>query len=134
VSRSYADDLVAEARRDVGRGSLASPRITARNANPSCGDEIEMDIDHDGVRISAIAHRTRGCAFTHASASLIARFVPDMTLVEARQLATDLQRDVPRDVPLPSVFAALATVRMYPARKRCALLPWEALAAALLEV
>jgi nitrogen fixation NifU-like protein len=131
VTAGYTDELLAEVRRERGRGSLASPRLTARNANPSCGDEIEIDIDHDGARILQIAHRTTGCAFTRASASLLARFVPDMTLAEARELATRMRTDLSGTGSLPSVFAALASVRMYPARTRCALLPWDALETAL---
>jgi nitrogen fixation NifU-like protein len=134
VSGLYADELIAEARRDHGRGSLASPRITVRSTNPSCGDEIDLDVDHDGARISVIAHRTRGCAFTRASASLISRFVPDMTFDEARELVAKIRKDLPGTAELPGVFAALVTVRMYPARLRCALLPWDALATALDEV
>jgi nitrogen fixation NifU-like protein len=131
VTAGYTDELLAEARSERGRGKLASPRATARNSNPSCGDEIELDIDHDGTHVLRIAHRTIGCAFTRASASLLARFVPDMTLAEARDLAARLRQDLPGTAPMPSVFAALVSVRMYPARTRCALLPWDALLTAL---
>jgi nitrogen fixation protein NifU and related proteins len=133
VTVDYAVDLVAEARRDAGHGRLASPRSTGRSANPSCGDDIEMDIDHDDERVVQIAHRTRGCVFTRASASLIARFIPGMTLSEARHVATSIRRDLAGTGELPGVFASLGSVRTYPARTRCALLPWDALLSALSE-
>lgn len=130
----YPDDLVAEARSPRGEGALASPRRTARAANPLCGDEIDLDVDHDGARVIEVAHRTRGCAFTRASASLLARSVPGLSLAQAGGLATALRRDLAGSAPLPPELAALASVRTYPARMRCALLPWEALRSALDDV
>jgi len=134
VTASYADDLVAEARRPRGDGALASPRRTARATNPVCGDEIDLDVDHDGARVSGVAHRARGCVFTRASASLLARSVPGLSLAQARDLATTMRRDLAGSAALPPDLAPLAAVRIYPARIRCALLPWEALWAALDEV
>lgn len=131
MTAGYAEDLVAEARRPHGEGSLASPRRTARATNPICGDEIELDVDHDGDRLSDVAHRTRGCTFTRASASLLARSVPGLSLTAARDLAATLRRDLGGSAELPARLASLAAVRIYPARLRCALLPWDALGAAL---
>lgn len=133
MTTAYADDLVAECRRNYGSGSLARPRTTVRGANPLCGDEIELDIDHDGERIVAIAHRTKGCAFTRGSASLLARCVTGMSVNGARELAATLRRDLVGSAVLPTELAALVSVRVYPARTRCALLPFEALASALAE-
>lgn len=127
----YPDEIVAEARAPRGEGALASPRRTARAANPVCGDEIELDVDDDGDRLTAVAHRSRGCAFTRASASLLARAVPGLGRVEALALGERLRRDLAGRAPLPADLAMLAAVRMYPARVRCALLPWDALRSAL---
>lgn len=134
LTTAYAPDLVAEARRDHGHGSLAAPRVTVRNANLSCGDEVELDLDHDGERIAGVAQRTRGCAFTRGSASLLAQLLPSLSLAEARELVAALRRDLAGPAPLPPGLAALAEVRMYPARRRCALLPWDALATAIDQV
>jgi nitrogen fixation NifU-like protein len=133
VTSEYADDLLAEARRDHGHGTLASPRLVARSANPLCGDEIELDVDHDGTTITAVAQRARGCSFTRASASLLARTVTGLTVAHAQDIVTTLRRDLAGTGSLPADFAALAAVRMYPARTRCALLPFEALGSALEE-
>lgn len=131
MSAPYPVDLVAEARRPAGAGALASPDRTARADNPLCGDEVELDVDdHAGV-IAVVAHRTRGCAFTVASASILARSVPGLTTSEALGRADVLRRGLAGSSALPDELAALAAVRMYPARVKCALLPWEALRAAL---
>jgi len=134
VTAAYADELVAEARHPRGEGTLASPTRTARAANPVCGDEIDLDVADDGARVLAVAHRTRGCAFTRASASLLVRSVLGLSIGQARDLTAALRRDLAGSAPLPRELTALASVRMYPARVRCALLPWDALRAALDEV
>lgn len=131
---SYAPDLVATARVAFGHGALASPTHTARADNPRCGDDIELDVADDGAQVRAVAHRTRGCTFTLASASILAQTVPTMSVAAARALAFELRRDLAGTAPLPQSVAMLAGVRIYPARVRCALLPWEALLRALAEV
>lgn len=127
----YTDELLREAVLPAGAGTLTSPRRRADVSNPICGDEIALDLDDDGVRVVEIAHRTRGCVFTKASASLLARSVPGLTLADALDLATTVRRDLAGEAPLPAELAALASVRIYPARVRCALLPWDALRSAL---
>lgn len=127
----YSDDLLREAVRPTGAGALVAPRRRGQAANPTCGDEIDLDIDDDGERIGQVAYRTRGCVFTKASASLLARSVPGMTLADAIDLAATVRRDLAGYAPLPAELAALASVRIYPARIRCALLPWDALRSAL---
>lgn len=131
MSAGYADDLVAEARRAHGEGTLPSPRHTAHCANPVCGDEIDLDLHDEDGRIVNVAHRTRGCVFTRASASLLARAVEGRPVSVALELADVLQRELAGRRALPGELAALESVRVYPARLRCALLPWDALRIAL---
>lgn len=126
----YADELVAEAKRAHGQGALPSAQRTAHLANAVCGDEVDIDVVDDGSRIVDVGQRTRGCVFTRASASILARTTAGLTLAEARDLATVVQRDLAR-TDLPGELAMLGAVRLYPARRRCALLPWDALRLAL---
>jgi len=130
---TYAPDLVDVARVAFGHGTLIAPDRTAHAENPLCGDEIDLDVElaDGGARISSVVHRTRGCTFTLASASLLAQATRGRTIDEARALAYSLQRDLRTSAALPSGLELLAGVRIYPARLRCALLPWDALLAAL---
>ena len=128
---TYAPDLVATARVAFGHGTLVSPTRSAYAENPLCGDEIELDLRDDGAQVQAVAHRARGCTFMIASASLLAQTAPALSLADARELALELRRGLSGAKALPPSVAMLAAVRMYPARVRCALLPWEALLHAL---
>lgn len=131
TAAAYGPDLIATARRAFGHGALPAPCRTSHVDNPLCGDDVEIDIAEDGERITALAHRTRGCTFTLASASILAQTIPNMPMAEARALAVALRRDLAGMKALPESVALLSVVRMYPARTRCALLPWEALLSAL---
>jgi len=127
----YAPDLVDTARVAFGHGTLTAPHRTERAENPLCGDEIELDIADDHERVTGLAHRTTGCTFTLASASLLAQAVRGRTIIQARELAETVRRTLPTQAALPVEVEMLTAVRMYPARIRCALLPWDALLRAL---
>jgi nitrogen fixation NifU-like protein len=74
-----------------------------------------------------------GCSIAVAAASILAELMRERAADEAPRLAGTLAsivegRDVPEADARLRAFAPLARL---PARQRCALLPWEALAAAL---
>lgn len=130
MTAGYADDLLRAAARQCD-GRIDAPRRYAAADNPLCGDAVEVDADDDGTRVIALAQRVRGCVFTRGSAVVLEGAVSGMAIADAAGLAAALRRDLAGDVELPPAVAALAAVRIYPARVRCALLPWEALARAL---
>lgn len=131
LTAGYGPDLIAAARSAFGHGMLPAPTRTARVANPLCGDDVELDLEDDGEQLTAVAHRTRGCSFTLASAALLAQTVRGRTMDDARRLARDLRDALATGAPPPGELALLDGVRPYPARLRCALLPWDALLTAL---
>ena len=75
-----------------------------------------------------------GCAIAMASASLMTESVKGKTVAEADALFERVQRLItaPADAPVEDLGAlsALAGVRRFPVRVKCATLPWQALRAA----
>jgi len=126
-------DLVDVARVAFGHGTLVAPDRSAHAENPLCGDELDLDLDlaEGGTQVTTLVHRTRGCTFTLASASLLTQTVRGRTVDEARAIARALERDLGTSASLPPGLELLGAVRIYPARLRCALLPWAALLDAL---
>lgn len=123
---TYTPELIARAR---ARGAtVADPTITGIAANRLCGDETEMRAVVRGGLIEAAEQRTRGCAITSASASLAAERIVGGSIADALALASTFEQALadPK-LSLPAGFEDLAPVRLLPARRSCALLPWAAL-------
>jgi nitrogen fixation NifU-like protein len=106
----------------------------AEGYNPLCGDRLTVFLRvHDGV-IEDAAFQGFGCAIAKASASLMTESVKGKTVLEAERLFERFQNmitapDEVSDVDL-GVLSALAGVRRFPVRVKCATLPWETLRAA----
>lgn len=85
--------------------------------------------------VGEVCFEGKGCAISTASASLMTEAVKGKTPAEIAHLhelihhtLTDTQAPVPAEL---GKLAALAGVREYPARVKCASLCWHTLAAAL---
>ena len=114
-------------------GRLDNPTVANRGHNPLCGDEIELsvDIDAEEERIRDIAFTGRGCSISQASASMMTEAVKGMKLAEAeaavQQFAQRMANREPPPADLEEELDALQGVKKYPARVKCAPLPWTTL-------
>ena len=107
----------------------------AEGYNPLCGDRLKVYVTVADDRIADVAFEGNGCAISKASASLMTEALKGRTLDEARALFDTFQGMVtsPLGSELPAVgkLAALAGVREFPARVKCASLAWHTMHAAL---
>jgi nitrogen fixation NifU-like protein len=107
---------------------------SAERYNPMCGDRITVYLLVDGDAIRDAAFRASGCAIVKACASLMTESLKGRTLVEATALGDRFHRLVSAPPGAATedlgVLTALVGVRQFPTRIKCALLPWQALAAA----
>lgn len=116
---------------------LTHPTSRAEGANPLCGDQIRLEVELDGDRIADIGFQGSGCAISQASASLLTGAVLGKTKAEAEALFQEVHTmltsapGVPVNPARLGKLAALAGVRQFPVRVKCASLPWHTLRAAL---
>ncbi len=112
-------------------GHLEHPTHQAQGTNPSCGDKIAVELELDGEKIRNVAFSGQACAICMASSSMMTEAIKGRDV----QLAKDLQAHFravltgevdPDDVEIGKLIA-LAAVRRYPSRIKCALLGWHAL-------
>lgn len=127
----YDPALLERAKHPVGSGRLDAADRRARAENALCGDEIDVDVSLVDGTIASLAHRTRGCALTIASASLLAETAPGSRVQDAFMRAEALRRWLAGEGTLPPGLEPLEVTRMFPARAACVLLPWTALRRAL---
>ena len=85
--------------------------------------------------MSDVAFQGQGCAISRASASMMTGKTRGKTEGEARGLSVRVREMLlgPESEPLGELgdLAALSGLRKFPARIKCAMLPWHALEAAL---
>jgi NifU-like protein involved in Fe-S cluster formation len=101
--------------------------------NPACGDKVTMDVALADGRIEAIAHDTRACVLTQASAAILGSGATGMNREEVALLHTAVSRMLAGggrpDAPFET-YALFDGVADHAARHRCVLLPIEAALAA----
>jgi NifU-like protein involved in Fe-S cluster formation len=129
----YRKELLRLAADATGAGRLAHPCVTGRAFNPTCGDRVTVDIVIEGARIAGIAHDTRACVLTQASAAILGGDLTGMTRGEVESLrasvAAMLEGAEAPGAPFDS-FASFDGVAGHKSRHRCVLLPFEAVLAA----
>ena len=118
------------------RGRIGDPSHTAEGNNPLCGDRITVFLKVEDGIIRDIGFEGSGCAISTASASLMTAAVIGKTTDDAARLfesfhAMVVDPEAPADPARLGKLAAFAGVRGFPARVKCANLPWHTLHAAL---
>ncbi len=106
----------------------------AEGLNPLCGDRLTVYVQVENGTILDVGFQGLGCAIATASASLMTESVRGKTVAEADALIERVQRFVtaPVDAPIDDLgeLSALAGVRRFPIRVKCAMLAWHAMRAA----
>lgn len=132
----YQDIILEHNKRPRHYHPMHDHTAHAEGNNPMCGDEIEVFLKTDGDRLAAISFQGEGCAISKASASLMTEALTGKTVAEAFAEIDHVMRllkeqGIEPDLERDGDIAALAGVRKFPARVKCATLAWHALRAAL---
>ncbi len=132
LAELYQELILDHYRRPRNQGSLEAHSRRVALANPTCGDELELDLLLDGDTITDVRFSGHGCSISQASASMMTQLIKGKTVAEARRLAGRFSEmmhgsaDAARDRALGEA-RALAGVAKFPVRVKCALLGWNAL-------
>lgn len=133
----YRDVILDHNKRPRNFGRLDPCDSSADGNNPLCGDRLTLTLRLEGDRVSDIKFEGKGCAISTASASLMTEAVKgkdDATIKHLSDLvhhALTAHGDTSAPPAELGKLAALAGVREYPARVKCASLCWHTLDAAL---
>jgi nitrogen fixation protein NifU and related proteins len=128
----YQQVILEHYRRPRGRGELPDADVEVHMNNPTCGDEIVLQLKVEADRIEAVRFRGQGCSISQAAASMMSQLLEGRSLREADALAerfTEMMHgseEAARDKELGDL-RALAGVSKFPVRVKCALLAWNAL-------
>ncbi len=118
---------------------LENADFTMEGYNPLCGDHYTVYIRMEGEKIKEIAFQGSGCAISKASASVMSTVLLGKTREEARawfekfhHLVRGEERSG-KEIEELGKLAAFSGVSEFPARVKCAILPWHAMKGAFEE-
>lgn len=110
--------------------TLENANHNAEGFNPLCGDRVHIYVLLEKNVIKDISFVGKGCAISTASASIMTDAVKGKTLAEVQSLFKQFQDLLTTDQPTPNTLGklvALAGVKKYPSRVKCATLAWHTL-------
>ncbi|GAB3615840.1 SUF system NifU family Fe-S cluster assembly protein [Okibacterium endophyticum] len=129
----YQQVILDHSREKHGFGLASGASAESHQVNPTCGDELTLQLHvSDGV-VERITWEGAGCSISMASASLLSDLATGLSVAELperiglfRELMQSRGAGVADDEPLGDA-AALEGVSKYVARVKCAMLAWVAL-------
>jgi len=135
LSDLYQEVILDHNRRPRNFHALSGASHSAEGYNPLCGDRLTLYVKVNGETIEEVSFEGAGCAISKASASMMTDALKGRSIAEANALFDRFRRMVttPPSEPVEDMgkLSALAGVREFPVRVKCASLAWHTLKAAL---
>ena len=130
----YQERILEHYRRPRNKGALPGATARAEVVNPTCGDEIAVEVIVDGGLIRDVRFTGRGCSISQASASMMTELARGATVGAAGRTGRALESLLagkPVTRAALGELLALEPVSRYAARVPCAMMAWRALERAL---
>ena len=126
----YTELIAEHSRSPEHKHHLANPTSTERGHNPSCGDEITLELEINDNKIIDASFTGVGCAISQASTDMMIDLLKGKSVEKAKKLAelfiSMIKGEVTDDSELEELedAAALKNIANMPARVKCATLAW----------
>ena len=134
VSDLYQQVILDHSKRPRNFQVLADANRVAQGTNPSCGDNYTVYARLEGDVIQELGFQGSGCAISKASASLLTECLKGKTKAEVKTIFGQVHALVTTGATTGAALGKLAVfagVHKFPARVKCAILPWHAVLAAV---
>ena len=128
----YQEVILDHYKHPENKGLTAKYDAQVHHINPSCGDEITLNVTLDGSMVKSVSWDGLGCSISQASVSIMSGLMIGKDIAEAQIVFdnfVELMQSKGSGNPDESILedaVALAGVSQYPARIKCALLGWMA--------
>jgi len=132
LSSLYQHLILDHYRKPRNKGELEEATVEVHMRNPTCGDEVRLQLRVEEGKIAGVRFVGEGCSISQASISMMTSLLEGVTLEEALRLArrfTEMMHGDPeaaKDRDLKDL-RSLAGVAKFPVRVKCALLGFDAL-------
>jgi nitrogen fixation protein NifU and related proteins len=130
----YSEIILDHYRSPHGAGLREPFDTESHQVNPLCGDEITLRVLIDAAGsepvVRDVSYQATGCSISQASASMLHDLVGGQPLGHVRERLQGVRHmlldGAEPDEDLLEDAVAVAGVAKFPARVKCALLPWAA--------
>ena len=134
LSNMYQEVILDHYKSPRGKGLKNPFDGQAHHVNPTCGDEItvQVKLSKDKKTIETISYDGQGCSISQASASIMFEQVNQKSIEEFNQINDDFLKmmqgkgNYQGNEELIGDGVSMIGVAQYPARVKCALLSWMA--------
>ena len=129
----YQEIILDHYRSPRNQQELEDVDIETEGVNPFCGDEVYLKMKLQDGMVDSVSFRGVGCSISQASASMLTEAIKGKNLDEAEAVyllfREMMQGKDPSDEELEELgeVEALAGVKKFPIRIKCAMLSWAAL-------
>lgn len=133
----YTQLIMEHNRSGHNKKHLQNPDITEKGHNPSCGDDITLELKLNGNIIEDASFTGVGCAISQASTSMMIDLIKGITIEEALNLVETfigmIKKEVIDEAELETLedTIVLQNISNMPARVKCAVLAWHTLKEAI---
>lgn len=133
----YNQIIIENSRAQWNRHPVEDKTISLEGVNPSCGDDIVLELRVKDNIIEDAGFVGDGCAISQASASIMVDLVKGKSVMEAKKLMklffAMIKGEITDEAQMEELedAAALQGVSHMPARVKCAVLAWHTLEEAL---
>ena len=118
LDQLYQQVILDHSRERHGQGLLEAPQGDSFQVNPTCGDEVQLQVRLEGQTLAELGWQGSGCSISQASISVMNDLVVGKNLEQVRELEEDFDA---------LMHSRGQGVSKYPNRVKCALLGWMAL-------
>jgi nitrogen fixation protein NifU and related proteins len=129
----YTEIIMEHNSSNHNKRHLEHAHLKEKGHNPSCGDEIELELKLSGDIIEDAAFTGNGCAISQASTSIMIDLIKGRSKKEALELVkiflSMIKREIIEEAELEKLEEAVAlrNISNMPARVKCAVLAWHTL-------
>ena len=133
MNEIYNELIMEHSMNSYNRKKMKNPTISEKGHNPSCGDEIQIDVKIKDNKIEDMSFTGHGCAISQASTSIMIDTLKGKTIEEAKEIIgiflNMIKRENENQEDLKKLEDAIAfeNISNMPARVKCAVLAWHTL-------
>ncbi len=132
-NRSFYNEILTDHNlHPMHKHALPDANMQLKGVNPSCGDDIILNLKVEDGKIVDGSFTGDGCAISQASADIMLDLIIGRTVEEAEKLKESFLHMIKREateeeMELLEEAGALADISHMPARVKCAVLGWHTL-------